>query len=354
MANTKLIVGLVAAGAALTAGVMALPLLVVAAVAGGSSGPGAGGGTGFGTGLRPGTVPAAYVDMVVAAGSLCAAAPPSIIAAQIEQESNWNPNAVSSAGAQGIAQFLPGTWPSWSQPGQSPFDPAAAIAAQGKYDCAIADLMTLWQGQHLVPADLTITELMLAGYNAGPYGVKQAGGIPQNGQTPAYVTRIVTRAAFFADTTGVVPGGDGSFGAKVVQFAMAQLGVPYAYAGGTFTGPSLGVCQAGAAANDCHIVGFDCSGLTLYAVYQASGGAINLVHYADTQTRGGTPVDRAAMQPGDLISFTDPGATVAHHVGIYLGNGQMVNAPQSGDVVKVATLSDSYWQGQSWRIVRYG
>jgi len=49
--------------------------------------------------------------------------------------------------------------------------------------------------------------LMLAGYNAGPYAVLNAGGIPQNGQTPGYVTAITARAAHFADTTGVVPGG---------------------------------------------------------------------------------------------------------------------------------------------------
>ena len=84
----------------------------------------------MGQGLRPGAVPAQYAALVQQAGSICPAAPPSIIAAQIEAESGWDPNSVSSAGAQGISQFMPGTWPGWSLPGQSPFDPAAAIPAR--------------------------------------------------------------------------------------------------------------------------------------------------------------------------------------------------------------------------------
>src|SRR5690348_14247105 len=86
---------------------------------------------GTGGGLRRGLVPSRYEALVARAGSMCAAAPPAVIAAQIQQESNWNPNAVSPAGAQGISQFLPSTWPHWSKPGESPFDPAAAIPAQG-------------------------------------------------------------------------------------------------------------------------------------------------------------------------------------------------------------------------------
>lgn len=333
--------------------VLLAPVLVVTVLGGGDSAAATPGG--FGSGLKPGTVPAAYEALVTAAGAQCAAAPPSIIAAQIQQESGWNPNAVSSAGAQGIAQFLPGTWPSWSEPGQSPFDPTAAIPAQAKYDCAIAAQMQTWQAQGKLPTTLSVTELMLAGYNAGPYGVLDAGGIPDNGQTPDYVSRIVALAATFANTTGVPAGVAASgFGAAVVAAASAWLGEPYSYAGGTYTGPTVGVCTAGAAANDCHIVGFDCSGLVMYAIAQASGGAIRLPHSADQQTRGGTPVDRNAMAPGDLISFTDPGSSTAHHIGIYIGAGQMVNAPESGDVVKVANLSDSYWQGQQWRVVRYG
>lgn len=308
---------------------------------------------GFGQGLRSGSVPAVYAALVVAAGSVCAAAPPSIIAAQIEQESGWNPVAVSPAGAEGISQFLPGTWASWARPGSSPFDPGAAIAAQGRYDCALAAQVQAWQGQGRLPAGLPVTVLMLASYNAGPFAVLAAGGVPQNGQTPRYVATITARAAHFADTTGV-PGGGGPFAVRVIAAAQSQIGQPYAWDGGTFTGPTVGVCAGGAAVNDCHLVGFDCSGLVMYALYQASGGAIRVPHDADAQTRGGTPVPRAALAPGDVISFTDPGASVAHHVGIYLGNNQMIDALDSGTLVRVDSLASSYWQHQVWRAVRYG
>jgi len=123
---------------------------------------------GTGGGLRPGSVPARFESLVRQAGSMCGAAPPAVIAAQIQQESGWNPKAVSSAGAEGISQFLPSTWPNWSKPGQSPFDPAAAILAQGRYDCAIAKSMAAARREGRLPRAIDLTSAMLAGYNAGP------------------------------------------------------------------------------------------------------------------------------------------------------------------------------------------
>jgi cell wall-associated NlpC family hydrolase len=338
--------------------VLAVPLIVVAVLGGGSAAATIGG---PGLGLKPGTVPAPYVALVEHAGALCAAAPPSIIAAQIEQESNWNPNAVSPAGAEGISQFLPSTWVTWARPpSASPFDPAAAIPAQGRYDCAIAAQMQAWQTQGTVPVSFTLTQLMLAGYNAGPIAVLNAGGIPQNGQTPDYVTRIIALSATYSDTTGNAPGG--SFAAKEIAAAQSQLGVPYSWVGGSYTGPTVGVCGPDGAENDCHIVGWDCSGLVMFAVYQASGGAIRLPHYAASQvvtapfkavTSGvGSSIDLSLLEAGDLIAFTNPGENVAHHIGIYLGADQMINAPQSGEWVSVAALSSGYYLGQTWTVAR--
>jgi len=317
--------------------VVTVPVIIVAVLGAGASAPAGAAPGGVGRGLRTGTVPSQYAALVLQAGSMCPAAPPSVIAAQIEQESGWDPHSVSSAGAQGISQFMPGTWPGWSLPGQSPFDPAAAIPAQGRYDCAIA--AELEPGQKAGRYGGTgLTSLMLAGYNAGPGAVTAAGGIPNNGETPAYVARITAGAAHYAETTGVVAAGP--FGAKVIAAAQSQLGRPYVWGGGDDTGPTAG--------------GFDCSGLVLFAVYQASGGAIKLPHDADAQTRGGTAVDRAAMAPGDLISFTSAGASIAHHVGIYLGNEAMLDAPETGDVVHVTSLAGGYWQAEQWRVARYG
>ncbi|HEY5178863.1 MAG TPA: lytic transglycosylase domain-containing protein, partial [Dermatophilaceae bacterium] len=188
--------------AAVASLVVVVPVVVVAVFGAGAAPTGQASVGGVGQGLRAGAVPAAYAALVLQAGSMCPAAPPSVIAAQIEQESGWDPHSVSPAGAQGISQFMPGTWPGWSLPGQSPFDPAAAIPAQGRYDCAIA--AELEPGQRAGRYGGTgLTSLMLAGYNAGPGAVTAAGGIPNNGETPAYVARITAGAAHYAETTGV-------------------------------------------------------------------------------------------------------------------------------------------------------
>lgn len=338
-----------------------LPLLVVVVLASPPPAPAAAAPlAGTGGGLRPGSVPEKYWASVLSAGALCAAAPSAVIAAQIEQESGWNPTAVSPAGAQGISQFMPGTWPHWSLPGQSPLDPAAAIAAQGRYDCGLAaQLAPLQAAGKLGKADLT--SLMLAGYNAGPAAVIGHGGIPPFAETQHYVSTIIAAAAKFAGATGgVVAGGPaiaappGSFAAREIAAAQRWLGTPYSWAAGGNVGPTSGVCGDGSAWNDCHITGFDCSGLVMFAVYQASGGKISLAHFADTQTRGGTPVALNALLPGDLISFADHGNPVAHHVGIYLGGGKMINAPESGALVRIDSLTTSYYRSQDWRAVRYG
>ena len=62
---------------------------------------------------------------------------------------------------------------------------------------------------------------------------------------------------------------------------------------------------------------------------------ISLPHYAAAQYQLGTPVDRSQLLPGDLVFFD-----ALDHVGIYIGNGQFVHAPQTGDVVKITALAD--------------
>jgi cell wall-associated NlpC family hydrolase len=98
-----------------------------------------------------------------------------------------------------------------------------------------------------------------------------------------------------------------------IDTALAQRGKPYVWAG---SGPNS----------------FDCSGLTSFA-YKAAG--INLPRTSKAQATVGTPVARAALKPGDLVFFYSP----ISHVGIYIGNGQMVHAPTSGDVVKVTNVN---------------
>jgi cell wall-associated NlpC family hydrolase len=100
----------------------------------------------------------------------------------------------------------------------------------------------------------------------------------------------------------------------VVAYASNFLGVPYVWGG---TSPS----------------GFDCSGLVQY-VYAHFG--IDLPRTSQEQQTVGTAVSRDELQPGDLVFFGSP----AYHVGIYVGGGQFINAPKTGDVVKIASLDN--------------
>ncbi len=105
----------------------------------------------------------------------------------------------------------------------------------------------------------------------------------------------------------------------VVDTALAQRGDPYVWGAG---GPGS----------------FDCSGLTAYA-YAAAG--IALPHSSAAQARMGSPVSRGDLQPGDLVYFYSP----VSHIGIAIGNGMMVHAPTSGDVVKVSSVDMSGYAG---------
>jgi cell wall-associated NlpC family hydrolase len=116
--------------------------------------------------------------------------------------------------------------------------------------------------------------LALAGYNVGSAAVIAAGGIPQNGQTAAYVMVILADEATYTLKLTQAPGGT-SLGLEIVKDGETQLGVPYAYGGGTDTGPSTGIGT----------VGFKCSGLVMFAVFEASHGTIQLPHLSEADGR---------------------------------------------------------------------
>lgn len=85
---------------------------------------------------------------------------------------------------------------------------------------------------------------------------------------------------------------------------------------------------------------FDCSGLTLYAWAKAGK---TLRHYAKWQWEDGTPISRSQLRPGDLVFFYPPSL---HHMGMYVGGGWMVHAPQTGDFVRMARLDSFPWAGE--------
>lgn len=133
----------------------------------------------------------------------------------------------------------------------------------------------------------------------------------------------------------------------VVDRAMSQLGVTYAWGGGDEDGPTLGIRDGGVADSygDYNKVGFDCSGLMLYAF---AGIGVSLPHYSGYQYNAGTRVPLAQKARGDML-FWGPGGS--QHVALYLGNGKMIEAPQSGDVVKVSPVREDGIMPYAVRIV---
>jgi cell wall-associated NlpC family hydrolase/predicted nucleic acid-binding Zn-ribbon protein len=124
----------------------------------------------------------------------------------------------------------------------------------------------------------------------------------------------------------------------VIRRGMSQIGVPYSWGGGNAAGPSHGI-DSGAG-----ITGFDCSGLVLYSF---AGVGIKLPHYSGSQYGLGRKIPTSQMRRGDVI-FYGPGGS--QHVTIYLGQGQMLEAPDIGLKVRVAPVRTS---GMTPYVIRY-
>ncbi|MFC7959127.1 peptidoglycan DD-metalloendopeptidase family protein [Rhodococcoides kroppenstedtii] len=157
--------------------------------------------------LAAGQIPPEFEKWLPLSAAQCRELSPAILAAQLEQESGFTAGLTSPSGAQGYAQFLPGTWASYGYPvdeaGQvtgpagagDPNDVGDAVMAQGRYNCAVAD--TLRPGIESGSITGDPVALMLAGYNAGPGAVQQFGGIPPYAETQNYVTTITGTAAAY-------------------------------------------------------------------------------------------------------------------------------------------------------------
>lgn len=301
-----------------------------------------------------GGVPAEYAPLILKASADCdQGLPPSILAAQLKQESNFNPRAESpGVGAQGIAQFMPDTWPTWAADGngngtKSVWEPADAIAGQGKFMCSL-----LKKGKEHPQYNGSPVELALAGYNAGWVRVDQYRGVPDEqfakGQTYNYVNIIMATARQFTAPSSsqevdlpagyTLPTGTPREVRTAVSWALQQKGGWY-HPGGDCT-----KAHGGSSAHWC-----DCSSLMQQA-YRAAGIDIPRVTY--DQVNIGDRVSMDKPKPGDLVfnAGSDGSDARPGHVGMYIGDGKIIEAPRTG--VRTRIVSYSSWRNSTSAITR--
>jgi cell wall-associated NlpC family hydrolase len=268
--------------------------------------------------LATGSIPANLLVLFqqASAASPCGV-PWTLLAAVAKTESSFDATAVSTAGAEGMFQFEPATFGEYAKPTPSggavpptPFDPTDAAYAAARYLCSLG-----------VAQNPT---LALVAYNCG-----NAGAVCQ-AASAGYAEQVLATAASYTAAGAGVPSG---VQAAVVAYAESQIGTPYVYGGDT---PGTG---------------FDCSGLVVWA-YGLAGVVVPRV--ANDQWHDEPHVDLNALVPGDLVFFgtgnvagsTASGESVADHVGIYIGNSAMVDAPHTGADVRVDIFPDV--AGAAW------
>jgi cell wall-associated NlpC family hydrolase len=143
-------------------------------------------------------------------------------------------------------------------------------------------------------------------------------------------------------TNGAIPRVYGRQASEyVIQRAGSQMGVAYSWGGGNASGPSRGIDQGS------NTVGFDCSGLMLYAF---AGVGIKLEHYSGSQYNAGRKIPSAQMRRGDLIFY---GPNASQHEAMYLGDGMMLEAPYTGSQVKVSPVRTSGMTPYVTRLIEY-
>ncbi|WP_150134388.1 C40 family peptidase [Streptomyces hyaluromycini] len=274
--------------------------------------------------LAKGAVPAAYQTLVQKWGNLCSAINPALLAAQLYQESGFNPKAQSAAAAQGIAQFIPGTWATHGIDGNGDgvrdvWDPNDAIPSAASYDCQLASYVKDVPGN--------VSDNMLAAYNAGAYAVIKYKGVPPYKETQNYVRTITTLEESFAAPVSRLSPTKQAAGA--INYAQKKLGTPYLWGGN------------GTAADNGR---FDCSGLTK-ASYASVG--ITLPRVANDQYNAGPHPSRNELLPGDLVFFSTDlsNSRAIHHVGIYVGGGYMIDAPYTGAVIRFDPIDSADYFG---------
>ena len=132
---------------------------------------------------------------------------------------------------------------------------------------------------------------------------------------------------------------------RVIDRALSQVGVQYVWGGGSGRGPTRGIPDG--LGSPLNRIGFDCSGLMLYAY---SGAGVALPRVSRNQFNAGRKVPVSDLRAGDLVFYKRPGAPI-HHVAMYIGGGNMVEAPYTGANVRIVPLRRAGLLPQATRLL---
>lgn len=247
-------------------------------------------------------IPAVYLKLFESAAATCPGLPWTVLAGIGRAETDFGADTqVSSAGAEGFMQFMPSTFTVYDEPvppgganPPTPFDPIDAVYAAARDLCA----------------------------NGARNGADIPAAIYDYNHSQAYVGEVLSYAASYTgEAPQVAATSTAAAAADAVAYALDQIGTPYRWGGET---PG---------------VGFDCSGLTQGA-YAAAGIIIPRTSEAQWADLPHVPLDQ--LEPGDLLFF-NPGEFLPGlpgHVGIYIGNDEMIDAPHTGADVRIERLAD--------------
>jgi cell wall-associated NlpC family hydrolase len=267
---------------------------------------------------------------------------------KLDAARTWSaPAAISKAAAAAVAPAPEAAIPAGTPaPGATPADPASGDRWDGNVAGPSADVKVPYG----LPSqwDLTLPAVPSAFLSGDPVQIINAVlGIAQNSfqVTQQLGRKFLQKLGILKPTDSGITNGGGIplvYGNQAIEYvikrAQSQLGVPYSWGGGTADGPSRGIDEGAGT------VGFDCSGLVLYAF---AGAGIKLPHYSGSQYNMGRKIPSAQMRRGDVIFYGPDGS---QHVTIYLGNNQMIEAPYTGANVRIAPVRTG---GMTPFVVRY-